>query len=162
LRDAHQNFITESRPWILPTAPRPFRIEVNQPLSLDIVLVNYGKYPARDAHAIWKLAYGEKALQTVHRLEPDLSEPGLAPIPPNGGIGNTMTGGVFFSALLPSDKIRVTKQVVDFLNSHDFALVAYGTVNYSDNFGKRHETEFCFARLANGTIANCNGHNYMD
>jgi cell division protein FtsL len=126
------------------------------PLSVSVVVYNYGSWPAIDARMITKCYVKHDAIEVF------LDRKTVADLPaPLGGAGTVVqqNGGNFGQAarclpLLSAEDIRQIK-------THKFPITITGDIYYRNTSDALFHTEFCKALLSgNGLMSTCLQHNH--
>ena len=165
-------FEKDQRPYVLVRSVSNFALAAGSPAGVDVVLSNYGKSPALRKVSYDIVLLGPSAEDDVEYFfdaEPKTSPPVLTggeitlvpnspdcakwPLPSAGADFQCVGGHVQSRGEAPN------KDQVEWLLSHDFAVVLVGRIFYEDMAGNKYSTEYCFRRLATGAFAACTKRN---
>lgn len=129
------------------------KAEIDKRLIITVALKNTGKTPAIN------LTVSENATPVDAGKEPPLID-----------IPVEHSQGMLFPNQLYTVPLNVTSRRTQGLDAHDYQLItsgavviyAYGTITYSDVFGRKHWTKFCSYLAPGGGFNVCKTHNETD
>ena len=151
LENSSRAFEQQTRAWLSVNKIEPTPINETQRglVYVNVRFTNSGQSPAIDviAHQDWAL--GPEAYNLAKRLaEPHGPHSSKSPQAPQQES--------FTTAVVPVSEENLTA-----VKSGKKTICVFGSIFYSDIFGKRHETEFCVYYLSGGAWAICAKHNGM-
>jgi hypothetical protein len=156
LKETHENFRQDQRPYIWIQRFETTRLTTGQPVSVSVHLSNLGRSPATDVNFHAFVAFGATATQRARRTV--RKSPGqMGSILGPGNIGSALWKTAFS---VVDETAQPTQTVINWDGSRP--VLVFGAIDYSDVFRGQHRTTFCAELLESGVFMyNC-GQNRID